>query len=177
MSNKIRFIFVIAIFLIFIASVVVFNGFKSPLNHEIERISDFKITKISGNGKIYFDNAPIPAQGGEYSSAQPVETKQMQFSGPLYFKADDQTAIEFYCAGAFFTVLPGSYIYRQSQTDEFYFYSGEIYWDKVVKGKKDTIPVFIREVPNTLNLTGSGRVRISGDAIYAWNYSKTNTDK
>ena len=176
MSNKIRLIFVIAIFIIFIASIVVFNGFKSPLNHEIEKISEFKITKISGNGKIYFDNAPIPTQGSEYSSAQPVETKQMQFSGPLYFRSDDQTAFEFYCFGTFFTALPGSYIYHQSQTGEFYFYSGEIYWDKVVKGKKDTIPVFIREVPNTLNLAGSGRVRIGEDSVYAWNYSKSKTD-
>ena len=171
MSNKIRLIFLIVIFFIFIGSIVMFNDFQAPLDPELEKISEFKITQISGNGKINFDKKAIPMEDSEYSSVQPVDIRQMQYSGPLYFKADGQTAFEFYCVGTVFTALPHSYLYFQPKTEGFYFYNGEFYWDRVVKDRKSPVVINIREPQSTLVLSDSGRIVIREDLTWIWNYS------
>jgi hypothetical protein len=175
MNNKIRLIFIIVVLIICIVSLVKFNDFQSPLDSKVDRISEFKITKISGNGKIYFDKNPMAIDERVPSSAQVVNIRQMQYPGPTYFKADEHTAFEFYCAGISFTVLPRSYFYYQPNSSEFYFYSGEFYWDKKVTGKKDGISVYIREAQNILTLSDAGRINIQEDLIKIWNYSSPKT--
>lgn len=175
MNNKIRLIFLIVVFIICIVSLVKFNDFQAPLGPKIDRISEFKITKISGNGKIYFDKNPIAIDDRGPSSARVVDIKQMQYPGPMYFKADEHTAFEFYCVGICFTVLPRSYFYYQPNSSEFYFYSGEFYWDKKIKGKKGEISVYIREARNILTLSDAGRIKIQENVIEIWNYSSPET--
>jgi hypothetical protein len=175
MNNKIRLIFLIVVFILCIGFLVKFNNFRAPLGPKIDRISEFKITKISGNGKIFFDKNPITIDISVPSSAGVVNIKQMEYSDPMYFKADEYTAMEFYCAGISFTVLPRSYFYYQPNSSEFYFYSGEFYWDKKVKGGKNKISVYIREAQNILTLSDSGRINIQEDLIKIWNYSSPKT--
>lgn len=175
MNNKIRLIFLIVVFIICIVSLVKFNDFQVPLSPKIDRISEFKITKISGNGKIYFDKNPIAIDDRVPFSAEVVDIKQMQYPGPMYFKADNYTALEFYCGGICFSVLPRSYFYYQPNSRELYFYSGEFYWDKKVKGKKDEIFVYIQEAQDILTLSDSGRINIQEDLIEIWNYSSLKT--
>jgi len=175
MNNKIRLIFLIVVFIICIVSLVKFNDFQAPLGPKIARISEFKITQISGNGKIYFDKNPIAIDASGPSSAGVVNIKQMQYPGPMYFKADEYTAFEFYCVGISFTVLPRSYFYYQPNSSEFYFYSGEFYWDKNVKGKKDDISIYIQEAQNILTLSDAGRIKIQENLIEIWNYSSPKT--
>jgi hypothetical protein len=170
MSNKIRLIFLIVIFFIFIGSVVMFNDFQAPLNPELEKISEFKITQISGNGKLYFDKKAIPMESSEYSSVQPVDIKQMQYSGPLYLRADGQAAFEFYCLETVFTALPYSYLYFQPKTEGFYLYNGEFYWSRVAKERKSPVTINIREPQSTLVLSDSGRIIIREDLTLIWNY-------
>jgi hypothetical protein len=175
MNNKIRLIFLIVVFIICIGSLVKFNSFQAPLGPKIDRISEFKITKISGNGKIYFDKNPLAIDYSGPSSARVVNIKQMQYPGPMYFKVDDYTAFEFYCVGISFTVLPRSYFYYQPNSSEFYFYSGEFYWDKKVTGKKGEISIYIREAQNVLTLSDAGRINIQENLIEIWNYSSPKT--
>jgi hypothetical protein len=175
MKNKIRLIFLIVVFIICIVSLVEFNDFQVPLGPKIDRISEFKITKISCNGKIYTNKNPIAIDDRVPSSAEVVNIKQMQYPGPMYFKADDFTAFEFYCVGICFTVLPRSYFYYQPNSSELYLYSGEFYWDKKVKGKKDGVSVYIREAQNILTLSDSGRINIQEDLTEIWNYSSLKT--
>lgn len=175
MNNKIRLIFLIVVFIICIGSLVKFNDFQAPLGPKIDRISEFKITKISGNGKIYFDKNPIAIDDSAPSSAGVVHIKQMQYPGPMYFKTDDYTAFEFYCVGISFTVLPRSYFYYQPNSSEFYFYSGEFYWNKKVTGKKDDISIYIREAQNILTLPDAGRIKIQENLIEIWNCSNPKT--
>jgi hypothetical protein len=175
MNNKIRLIFLIVVFIICMGALVKFNDFQAPLDPKIDRISEFKITKISGNGKIFFDKNPMAIDDREPSSAGVVNSKQMQYPDPMYFKADEYTAFEFYCGGTAFTVLPRSYFYYQPQGSKFYFYSGEFYWEKKVKDHKDKILVYIGEAKNPLALSDAGRIKIQEDLIEIWNYSSANT--
>lgn len=171
MKNKIRLIFLIVIFIICIGALVKFNGFNAPLGPKIDRIPEFKITKISGNGKIYFDKNPMAINNSESSSTGVVNIKQMEYPGPMYFKADETTAFEFYCGGISFTALPGSYFYYQPNSSEFYFYSGTFYWDRKVKGQKGKVLVYIKKAQNSLTLSDAGKIIIQEDLIEMWNYS------
>ena len=56
-----------------------FNDFQASLGPKLDRISEFKITKISGNGKIYFDKNPIAIDDSGPSSAEVVKIKQMRY--------------------------------------------------------------------------------------------------
>jgi len=161
----------IVVFIICIGTLVKFNAFQAPSGPKISRISEFKITKISGNGKIFFDKNPIAIDNSDSSSAGVVDIKQMEYASPLYFKADDTTAFEFYCAGISFTVLPRSYFYYQPNSSEFYFYSGTFYWDKKVKSGKDKISVYIGNARNILTLSDTGKINIQEGLIEIWNYS------
>ncbi len=169
MNNKIRLIFIIATFIIFVAAVLIFNGFKSPLNPATEKISPLKITKISGNGKIYMDKNPIPLEGTDFSALSSIDIKELQYAAPLYFKADNHTAFEFYYQGTAFTVFPRSYLYFQSDSGDSCFYSGEFHWNKEVKDSG--IQVYVREARNRLTLSEEGRIKIQDGLIEIWNYS------
>lgn len=166
--NKIRLIFLIAVFVVSVFFLLKFNTFQSPSNPEIEKISQFKITKISGNGRIYFSKRPI-AGNESAADADTVDIKRTQYKEEMYIRSDSHTAFEFYCFGTSFTILPDSYLYYHPKTKEIYFYNGEFYWKKEITGKR--VDISIREPGNILALSGSGRVRIKEDLVEIWNYS------
>jgi len=139
------------------------------MNSKIDRISDFKITKISGNGKIYLDKKPIEGNDLSAANTNTVDIKGMLYRDEMYIKSDVHTSFEFYCVGTSFIVLPGSYLYYHPRTREIYFYNGEFYWKKEITGKK--VDISIREPEHILVLSGSGRARIDENQVEIWNYS------
>ena len=168
MMNKIRLIFLIAVFLVSVVCLLRFNTFQSVLDTEIDKISEFKVTKISGNGKIYSSNRPIEADDASTTNADIVNIKQMRLHGEMYIKSDSYTSFEFYCFGVSFIVLPGSYLYYHPKTKEIYFYNGEFYWKKEITGKK--VDISVRKPENIMTLSGSGRIRINEDRVEIWNF-------
>jgi hypothetical protein len=173
--NKIRLIFLILVFGITVVCLLFFHQFRTPIKSEIEKTAEFKITNISGNGKVYLHNKPIQIEGKIFSALSPVNIKQMQYSGPMYLKSDDHTAFEFYCFDTSFAVLPDSYLFYHPETKELHFYTGEFYWNKKVKrtgtGKSKNAAISLREPENVLTLSNTGRVKIKDDKTEIWNYS------
>lgn len=173
--NKIRIIFSVLALIILIVFVTFFNTSKAPLNPNIDKISEFKITQISGNGNIYHAKTPLSRK--HLSLTDRVDIENMNLDSERYIMSDSHTAFEFYCFGTAFVVLPGSYLYYQPQTKEIWFYNGEYYWDMKSKAKK--IDIFIRDEEETANtapqqsitLSKSGRVRISPNWTRIWNYA------
>jgi hypothetical protein len=161
--------------IILIAFVMFFNTSKAPMNPKIDKISEFKITQISGNGNIYQSKQPLNRK--HLSLTDRVDIKNMNLNSEQYLMSDSHTAFEFYCFGTAFTVLPGSYLYYMPQTKEIWFYNGEFYWH--VKSKTKKVDIFIRgDVESTdtspqqsISLSTSGRARISPNWIRIWNYT------
>ncbi len=184
--KKIRYIFIGLVFVICVFALVFFTFLRVPFETEIEKISEFKITRISGNGSIYYAKNPITPL--TMSQAKVVDIKEMYHTDDIYLKADAHTSFEFYCFGTAFTVLPGSQMYYQPKTKEISFYSGEYYWKKEVKNKNIEISLLPEiekkdETQNTpqmiLSISESGRIKITGSIIEAWNYAgnlKFNSD-
>ena len=129
--NKIRILFIALVLIVFIVSLMVFTGINVPFEPEIDRISEFQITRISGSGAIYSDKNPMKAEN--MSQLNMVDIREMQHSDEMYIKADAQTSLEFYFFGTSFTALPGSYIYYQPKTKELSLYNGEYYWKREIK--------------------------------------------
>jgi hypothetical protein len=173
--NKIRIIFLVMVFIILIVSVMMFNTSKSSVSLKIDKISEFKITQISGNGKVYFDKNPIDSE--RLSVAKSVDIKRMQYLDEIYLMTDRHTSFQFYCFGTSFTVLPDSYMYYQPITKEILFYRGKLYWNKELKGKEVEISIKREEqglnepAPQIITLSDAGKVHITGDSIKVWNYS------
>lgn len=173
--NKIRLIFLVVILIILIASVMTFNTFKSPVNPKIDKMSEFKITQLSGNGSVYFAKKPI--QRNELFLAQKVNIKRMDYPDEIYLMADLHTSFEFFCFGTSFTALPGAYLYYQPKTKELWFYQGQFLWRKEVKKKK--IEVSIKgesestgESPlQIITLSDAGKTEITRNWVKVWNYS------
>lgn len=167
--NKIRLIFLILLSVITIICLYLAGTFnQSPPGLKKEKISEFKITKISGNGKVYFDTRPIDADHLAAGSAKAVDVTRMNFSESVYFRTETQTSFEVYCFKTRFVVMPGSYFLYQPKTREICFYSGEIYWNREQKGKP--VEMSLKEPKNLLTLSRHGRARVDGDAIRIWNY-------
>lgn len=172
--TKVRFIFIGVVFIIAAAAVIFFNHFEPPTNMTIEKISEFKITQISRNGNVFYDKRPIA--GRELSQVKRVDIKRMQFNDEIYFMTDNQTAFEFYCHGTAFTVLPGSYLYYQPKTKEFWFYQGAFLWNKI--GKKQKVDIFLKQAENTtgdtsprvVTLSQKGKLRINPNTVILWNH-------
>jgi hypothetical protein len=142
---------------------------SSQPEQQIDKISDFKITKISGNGKVFFDKKEISVEDLKSVAVKALDIKQMIYTDEMYIRSDSHTSVEFYIAGTGFTILPDSYLFLHPKTKAFYFYRGEFYWDKKVKKKK--LEVSINEPQNILSLSDAGRVRLGPDRIEIWNYS------
>jgi hypothetical protein len=150
------------------------------MDSRMEKISEFKITKISGNGKIYLNNKPM--EKTDFTAFRPVDIKQMQYSRAMYLKADPHTSFEFYCLGTSFNVLPKSYLHYHPQKKELHFYSGEFYWVKRSRRgtKSKSMTVYIGEPRHKLMLSDSGRARFGENSTEIWNYSgalKLNVDE
>ena len=163
------------VLMVLIGAVVMFNTFKSPVNLKIDKISEFKITQISGNGKVYFDKNPIESK--QISLAKILDIKRMQYLDGIYLATDRHTSFQFYCFGTSFTVLPDSYIYYQPKTKEFWFFRGKFHWNKEVKNKEVEISIKREEErldespPQIITLSNAGRLDITRDWIKVWNYS------
>jgi len=165
--SKIRLFFLIVVFVAFIGGILAFNTLQSPPNSKLQDISELKITRISGNGKIYYSKNPIPETN--FSNAKEVNINNLDFLEEIYLRADGVTGMEFYCFGTSFTVMPGTYIYYQPRAKEFYFYSGDFFWNKEVKKQK--LDISIIDPKNVMTLSDAGRVRINEDTVEIWNYS------
>lgn len=135
---------------------------------KLEKISQFKLTKISGNGKVYFDKNRIEGEKFVASTTKAVDIKRLEYQDEMYIKTDAYTSFQLYCFKTSFTILPNSYIYYRPQTKEFNFFNGEFYWKKEAKGKK--VDISIQHPQNLMTLSQSGRVRITGNTTYIWNY-------
>jgi len=162
------------VLIVLIGAVIMFNTFKSPVNLQIDKISEFKITQISGNGNVYFDNNPIESK--HLSLAKRVDIKRMQYLDEIYLATDPHTSFQFYCFGTSFTVLPDSYIYYQPKTKECWFFKGKFHWNREAKKKKVEISIKREEEldespPQIITLSDAGRLHITGDWIKVWNYS------
>jgi hypothetical protein len=143
---------------------------QSPPEKKIDKISAFKITKISGRGKVYYDKRQIETDSFSTSTAKTLNMKQMKFDEEMYIKSDSYTSFQFYCFEMSFIVLPDSYLYYRPQTKEFSFFKGEFYWKKESKSNK-VVEISVREPQYLMTLSDSGRIRISGNNIEVWNYS------
>lgn len=164
--SKIRLLFFILVFVITAAGLLIFRNFEAPVNPEIQRISDFKVVEISGNGKIYQSKRPI--RGDNVTSLDALDIKRMIFEEEIYLKSDRHTAFQFYCSGTSFSVLPGSSLYFHPKTRELYVYSGELYWQKMVK--KKALDISLREPQNKMKLSDSGRIKIDDTGTWVWNF-------
>jgi len=173
--NKIRILFIALVLIVFIVSLMVFTGINVPFEPEIDRVSEFQITRISGSGAIYSDKNPMKAEN--MSQQNMVDIREMQHSDEMYIKADAQTSLEFYFFGTSFTALPGSYIYYQPKTKELSLYNGEYYWKREIKKKNFDISIAVEDNIDTerpqmmIRVPDSGRLKITGDIIKMWNYT------
>lgn len=173
--NKIRLIFLAVVLIILIVAGIKFNTFKSPVNPKISKISEFKITQISGNGNVFMDKNPIERK--QLPLSQSVDMKRMLYPDEMYLMTDLHTSFEFYCFGASFTVLPNSYLYYQPKTMEIWFFPGEFHWEKKVKSKNIEISIKSEEAkddespPRIVTLSDAGRLKITRNIVEVWNYS------
>jgi hypothetical protein len=165
-------VFFIAVAIIGIIGVLMFRMVEAPENSRMDQISEFKITEISGNGKIYLHNKPI--NDANYSTLSPVNIKQMQYKDHIYIKADPLTAFEFFCSGFSFIASPDSYLFFQPKTRELYLFSGEFYWVKLNKKQKGNVSVSIQAPQNVLILPDSGRAKITGQSVNVWNFANSD---
>jgi hypothetical protein len=173
--NKIRILFLVLVLIIFIISLAVFTRLQIPIEPQIEKISEFQITRISGNGAIYSDDKTVKRKS--VSPTNVVDISEMYHADESYIKTDSQTSFEFYCFGTFFTVLPGSRVYFQPKTESLCFYDGEYFWNKEIKKKNSNVllqvegDTFGESQRMKLSLPDSGRLKITSDIIKIWNYS------
>lgn len=173
--NKIRILFIVLVLIVFIISLVVFTRLQVPIEPQIDKISEFQITRISGNGAIYSDKRPVKSDN--MMSLNIVNVNKLYHKDELYIKSDSQTSFEFYCFGTSFTVLPGSQVYYHPGSENLSFFSGEYFWNKEIKKKTFNVSLEAEteksedKSPMTLTLPESGRLKITGDLIEIWNYS------
>ena len=61
------------------------------MDANIQKIDDFQITEISGNGNIYYASNYIQ----NLSDGQPFLLKTLNYSGEIFIKSDFQTSFAF----------------------------------------------------------------------------------
>lgn len=174
--NKIRFLFVVVVFLILLSSVFLFNTVKFRLEPDPGKISEFKITRISGPGTLYLDENPIA--GGDFSNANPVGINSLDEDRQMYLMTDAQVSFEFYCWGTSFTVLPNSHLFYRPDPEELRVFPGEYAWKREVKSdRKITVLLAKKNEPGidtalgSLTLSGAGQMNYSADLLVISNYS------
>ena len=138
------------------------------MDANIQKIDDFQITEISGNGNIYYASNYIQ----NLSDGQPFLLKTLNYSGEIFIKSDFQTSFAFSVFGTYFTALPDSHIYYEPKTKEFYLLGGEFYWEKEASVSKAEI--FIKDMrrasQQTINLSTQGRLRYRDNIVEIWNF-------
>ncbi|MCK4766139.1 MAG: hypothetical protein KAW12_28330 [Candidatus Aminicenantes bacterium] len=170
--KKIRILFIVLSLLILAVSLVLLTSFNAPFDSRIGKISEFKITKISGKGAVYWSKRPLKERN--LTAADAVDIKEMSHTEEMYLKTGSRTAFEFYCFGTAFIVLPGSHIYYQPKTKEFCFYCGEYFWNKEIKSRKVDITIANEgedPVQKILTIPDAGRLKITSNSIEMWNYA------
>jgi hypothetical protein len=165
--NKIRFGFLALVLIISIAAVVNFNSFKTPIKSKIGRVSDFKITQVTGSGGLYVDKNPI--NRGEIFLAPKVDIKEMIYGGDIYLATDPHTAFEFYCSGVTFTVQPDSYLHYRSMTGDLEFSQGEFRWQKEIKD--NAVDVYLPLSSQVISLSTAGKAAVDPTGVKIWNYT------
>jgi len=167
--NKIRLFFLLLVSVVSIVGLILFSSFNtSPPEQIIDQISEFKVTKISGNGKVYVDKKPIEGDQITNTTARSLEITQTLHQDQMYIKTDQHTSFQFYCFGMSFTVLPSSYLYFRPQTKEFCFYSGRIYWKR--EGDNTKVDISIQEPQNLMTLSNWGRLEAINNSVEIWSY-------
>lgn len=167
--NKIRFGFLVIVFIISIAAVVTFNSFKTPVTSKIGKVSDFKITQVAGSGGLYVDKNPI--KRGEIFLAQKVDIKEMFYADDIYLATDQHTAFEFYCSGFSFTVQPDSYLHYRPGTGDLEFSQGTFLWHK--ESKDGLAEVSFPLSSQVIFLSDAGKALITPTGLKVWNYAGT----
>lgn len=165
--NKIRFGFLAIVLIISIAAVLTFNSFKTPNTSKVDRVSDFKITQVTGSGGLYMDRNPI--KRGEIFLAQKADIKEMVYADDIYLATDQHTAFEFYCSGVSFTAQPDSYLHYRSGNGDLEFSQGEFRWRKESKGS--LVEVSISPSFQVITLSDAGKVEITPAGVKVWNYA------
>lgn len=163
---KIRLIFIILVSLVSVVCLTFFLNFQAPMNPELAKISDFRITQISGNGRIYIDNKSIDANN--LSIASQVDMKQMVFNTDVYLRTDSNSAVEIYLGNTAFDISPGGY-FQWQYGKGLIFYAGDISWEK--KDKNDSPIISVLSPENKLNLSDSGRIKIKENIYDIWCYT------
>ncbi len=173
--NKIRILFFALFLAVSIIYVMMFTGMPAPGAPEIEKISEFQVTRISGSGAVYSDRKPVKEEN--LSRANILDIKELYYKEEMYIKADPQTSFEFFYAGTSFIVLPGSHIFYRPKTNRLSLYNGEYFWNKEIKKEMPAIALAAENETGIINpemmlaLPDSGRLKITPDAIQVWNYS------
>lgn len=173
--NKIRILFILLVLIVSILAFVLFTRLQAPFDPNIDKISEFQITRISGTGSIYSDRNPVT--GMTMSRSNIVDIKAMLHRDEMYIKADAQTSFEFHYMGTCFTVLPGANIYHQPKTKELVFHNGEYFWNREIKKKDFQISIAADDEgsenspPMILTIPDAGRLNVNAEVTKVWNYS------
>ena len=170
--SKIRLFFLIVISVVSLICLFLFITLhRSPAEMQVEEVSQFKVTEICGNGKVYYSHKPIEKEALKSSSnhLKSLDIKKFKQENAIYIHSDKHTSFEFYCFNSRFVVLPDSYLYYYPKTKEILFYYGEFYWYKEVKSTK--LDISLVESQNILTTSSSGRIKIVGNSLALWNFS------
>jgi hypothetical protein len=168
--NKIRWVFIIAVLVIFAFSVFTLNQIKVEIGSTIDEISDFQITRISAKGKVL-----ISKNGFGSSQGKPVDLQNMQYSKELYVSCDSQTAFEFFYKGAIFKALPGSQLHFRAKSNDLILSRGELYWNRESEDRKIKMSIMSSNNDSSstvsIEISDEGHIRFFGSQLDIWNYS------
>ena len=157
--RKIKIFFLSIVFILVIISFYFMNKYNCLLNSQINRISEFQVTKISGKGKVYKDSA----------MTVPIYIKNMKYSSEFTLISDSKTSFEFFFSNTCFIALPNSKVSYRPKIKECYLQKGEFYWNKQIDREKTE--VLILSSQNIMTLSNSGRVKITDNSLKVWDYS------
>lgn len=168
--TKIRWVFIIAVLVIFAFSVFTLNQIKVDIGSSIDEISDFQITRVSPKGKVFVSKSGFGTGKGD-----PVDLQNMHYSNELYVSCDSQTAFEFFFMGAIFTVLPNSQLHFRAESNNFSLSRGELYWKRESKDRKIKLTI-LSDVSDSssqvsVELSDEGHVRSFGSQLDIRNFS------
>ena len=96
--RKIKIFFLSIVFVLVIISFYFINKYNCLLNSQINKISEFQVTKISGKGKVYKDSA----------MTVPIYVKNMKYTREFTLISDTKTSYEFFFSNTCYIALPNS---------------------------------------------------------------------
>lgn len=147
------------IFIVVLISFYFINKYDCLLNSQINKISEFQVTKISVKGKVYKDSA----------MTVPISVKNMKYFREFTLISDSKTSFEFFFSDIRFIALPNSKMSYKPKIKECYLQKGEFYWEKQINKKR--IEVLVLSSQNIMTLSNSGRISSTDNFLKIWNYS------